>query len=328
MPKRGRAAAEEAPGAQVVVEEEQAYGGREYWEERYAAIDCDERGHEWYMDYETLAPLLHGTLPNGASSVLEIGCGDRPLLPGMMADAHFNGCTTAHAIDYAPSVIRAERRRHREEGQSGTSTTKVHYECMDARDMDRYANGSFGLVLDKGRWGEVPRTAGAFATQTRRGRRRHSAAAATAAASLTRCPIMLAGTIDAMLSDPATGLDNARAICSEAARVLAVGGAFVLVSHLDPQSENGAEFLSESLVPALNANCESGLYEIGVHMSGGDEDEDEDEDGEEAAEEEEGDGDGEDSGPKVYVIAKSARKRTRGLLRGEEKHISIEMHYH
>ena len=44
---------------------------------------------------------------------------------------------------------------------------------------------------------------------------------------------------------------------------------FVLVSHLDPQSENGAAFLSESLLPALNAHSEASSYVIGVHMSGG-----------------------------------------------------------
>ena len=54
----------------------------------------------------------------------------------------------------------------------------------------------------------------------------------------------------------------------------------------------------------------------GESSSEEEEDEDEDEEGEEA------------SGPKVYVVTKSERKRTRGALRREERHISIEMHYH
>ena len=50
------------------------------------------------------------------------------------------------------------------------------------------------------------------------------------------------GTIDAMLCS-SDGDANGRAIIKEAVRVLAVGGAFFVVSHLDPTSPDGTVVL-------------------------------------------------------------------------------------
>lgn len=72
------------------------------------------------------------------------------------------------------------------------------------------------------------------------------------------------GTIDAMLCS-STGAANAASICAEAARVLCPEGVFVLVSHMSPESDEGASFLSESLLPALHTQSASAAWAVEVH---------------------------------------------------------------
>ena len=108
-----------------------------------------------YFDYSTLGPLLRDALHEPLEPaqdgwrILEIGCGDRPIVGDLVADAHFHGAR-AVAIDYAPSVIRKLRRDARvEKGCGGGQATALSYEQADARAL-RYDAGSFDLVLDKG----------------------------------------------------------------------------------------------------------------------------------------------------------------------------------
>ena len=52
------------------------YSRREFWEERYAG-----GGSEWYFSLEVLRPVLERAAGlTRISDVLEIGCGDRPLV--------------------------------------------------------------------------------------------------------------------------------------------------------------------------------------------------------------------------------------------------------
>ena len=134
------------------------------------------------------------------------------------------------------------------------------------------------------------------------------------------------GTIDAMLCSSA-GHADALAICSEAVRVLRSGGSFMVVSHLEPSSEDGSAFLSESLIPALKSQPPRWRWAIEVHkQAGDDDDEDEDEDDEEE-QEKESPGDGES--PCVYVVRKHERRSTRAA-RGKDNSpdIPIVLHEH
>ena len=79
-----------------------------------------------------------------------------------------------------------------------------------------------------------------------------------------------------------TNLYDPRAACAEAARVLAHGGWLVVVSHVDPATDEGASLLSEVLVPAMqestpagkgNGKNEAFSWSIDVHCSSEDDDE-------------------------------------------------------
>lgn len=144
-----RAGAESIASDDEEAEGEPAYGSQEYWDRRYA--NPATANHEWYFGYDTLQPLVHELLPSRLSeqwSALEIGCGDRPLLPDLAADPHFAGCR-AICFDYAPTVVRALRHAAREAARNDPSLPVMSYEQADARSLV-YPNDSFDIVIDKG----------------------------------------------------------------------------------------------------------------------------------------------------------------------------------
>ena len=103
---------------------------------------------------QTLVPILHMTLPDGAECKrgLEIGCGDRPLAPELASDAHFSAIEVT-AVDFSPAVIRAERQRqrqhqleHQHQHQRPRRGSGVVYETMDARAMDKFKAGTFEVA--------------------------------------------------------------------------------------------------------------------------------------------------------------------------------------
>lgn len=116
--------------------DEPSYGQSEYWETRY--VEGEGAGHQWYFSFDELAPLLHLLFPDGSEvkAALEIGCGDQPLAPSLAQDAHFpslvQSSRNVHAIDFAPSVVRSERRKQRSDR---TRTSAVNFACMDAREV-------------------------------------------------------------------------------------------------------------------------------------------------------------------------------------------------
>ena len=263
------------------------YSSLEYWNSRYTT--GESAGHVWYFGYDVLQPLLHSIVPEKFSpdpwSVLEIGCGDRPILPDLVKDPHFE-CCRAVGVDYSPAIVRQLRQEERSSKRARTSsegiTNRVSYAQADARALT-YHDESFDLVLDK-------------------------------------------GTIDAMMCSDAEGFINARSICSEASRVTRPGGAFVIVSHMNPTGENGESFVRESLLPALLGQPAKWAWDIGVHFEdNGEEQDSAEEAGDGKGEEEE---EAENSGPFVYVISKIQRRVTRSVkrFRGVPGDIPLKLH--
>ena len=93
---------------------EPEYSSEAYWDNRYQGIvrKSGEESLEWYYSFDTLSPLIHQAVKITKTNstpcvVLEIGCGDRPLIPGFMyADGVFQDRDfSLHAIDFSRSVI-------------------------------------------------------------------------------------------------------------------------------------------------------------------------------------------------------------------------------
>jgi hypothetical protein len=94
---------------------EPEYASESYWDNRYKRVvqkSAVEESYEWYYNFDTLSPLIVQAVENTKTtsspcSVLEIGCGDRPLIPGFVdTEGLFgNKAFSLHAIDFSKSVI-------------------------------------------------------------------------------------------------------------------------------------------------------------------------------------------------------------------------------
>jgi SAM-dependent methyltransferase len=116
--------------------EEQSYSSKSYWEDRYEKKDGSS-SHEWYFNFEKLQPILNNLITK-ESSILEIGCGDVPLLKDL--SPHHEG--NLQAIDFSSKVIDDLRLKL-------IPDEKVKYGTMDAREL-RFEDSFFDVVIDKG----------------------------------------------------------------------------------------------------------------------------------------------------------------------------------
>ena len=109
--------------------------------------------------------------------------------------------------------------------------------------------------------------------------------------------ILEKGTLDAMLSD-SDGVSNCRKIVAECARLLTIGGYFVIISHLNAHVESGLEWLNNVVVPGLRSTAAAGNNDfewlIEVHGS----------DVEIPSDDEDEEKEIESPGPAVYFIEK------------------------
>ena len=149
------------------------------------------------------------------TTVLEIGCGDQPLIAGLASHKKLEFCRLV-AIDFAPSVVATCKRKALTTSSSSTQDSKLskcglnqEYIEMDARSMN-FMDQDFDFIVDK-------------------------------------------GTIDAMLCDEEKGMHNAAKIFMEVIRCLHNdGGQFMLISHMEVDSDELTQVLVEALTPALN----------------------------------------------------------------------------
>ena len=109
------------------------YSSREFWESRYKG----GYQHSWYYEWQHLAALMSCYISNSTADVLEIGCGDSPIIYEMRNDI----CGSLVAIDYSKALI--EQLRVWDAAYAGS------YLEMDARRL-RFDAQSFDIVFDKG----------------------------------------------------------------------------------------------------------------------------------------------------------------------------------
>lgn len=219
---------------ETVVKEK--YASSSYWDNRYA----NNEFHEWYYSYDDLKPILHEVMArtqNENAKVLEIGCGDAPLLTSLQAEKHKG---ELHCIDFSKTIIdslirdhasareatkKSKHSSHENENYNGVTFTE-----MDARKMS-YASNTFDIVIDK-------------------------------------------GTCDAMFCDKKKGKQQVKQIIQEAVRVLkkhdysVIKGSngkipsscFILISHIEVESMEFESAFSEVIIPVLqdtNTNSSS-----------------------------------------------------------------------
>ena len=128
------------------------YSSQGFWEQRYAN---EPKGGvcEWYFSLETLLPLMRSAnllseededeKMKRTIDVLEIGCGDAPLLPALPL-----GMARGRrvAIDFSAHVIE----KLLKEAPSSSSSSSCEFLVEDARRMRSFAAHSFDLLIDKG----------------------------------------------------------------------------------------------------------------------------------------------------------------------------------
>ena len=269
------------------------------WEE---ASGEDNVAHE--DEEEEISQTEAGLTVEGPVAVLEVGCGDVPLVLGLAQDLErlsVPGSESKRFVDrivctdYSATLIDTLKRIHQKkrklsgdggdngnESAGGVTEKKefpMEYLVADARELP-FPDKSFHLILEK-------------------------------------------GTMDAMISDAEVGVSNCIGIVSDCARALAIGGkklricplcfvstlsnskptsnvgCFFLVSHINAHTSKGEEWLNEVVLAGLRKGGGDASWNIEVHGNAqGEDDGDGDDDDDDASEHPEA------AGPAVYLIFK------------------------
>ena len=120
---------------------EEIYQSKSYWSKRY---ENPEGFHEWYCDYAALEPLLEPLISSRDAMVLELGCGDAPLLVGLR-DRRDHNAACLHALDFAATII------DKLEGEQAALAPgkRLVYRAADARKLP-YADNTVDMIVEKG----------------------------------------------------------------------------------------------------------------------------------------------------------------------------------
>ncbi|RVD89609.1 uncharacterized protein DFL_000610 [Arthrobotrys flagrans] len=105
----------------------------EYWDGRYEA--SQEDSFEWFKSYEQIKTLIEKHIPDQASSIINMGCGNSALSPKMYEAGYKNLVN----IDFSSIIIAKMAEKYPEQ------TWKV----ADVRETG-FPDDSFDVVIDKG----------------------------------------------------------------------------------------------------------------------------------------------------------------------------------
>jgi SAM-dependent methyltransferase len=113
------------------------YASQKYWDDRYKEKNID---HEWYYSFDILEPIItQARTFTSSDKVLELGCGDRPLIQDFKK-FHLEP-SSLYAIDFSDAVIADLKKSPNHIG--------IHLESMDARKLT-FADESFHFIIEKG----------------------------------------------------------------------------------------------------------------------------------------------------------------------------------
>lgn len=282
-------------------------------------------GHEWYFSYAELQPLLLeqvvdkllALMPSLKEreygfSLLEIGCGDVPIVPNLAMDIAIQTGfpTKAISTDYSATVIeylkeqQSQQQVNIQEPQESTTNpicnTKDEHQRTDSLDQCSLLTNSRPKKRSKAN--ELKQNVVV----------QYDVEDATKLSyQESQFDIIIEKSVlDASLADKENGINRCNAIVGEASRVLRMNGAIVLVSHMNANNSPGQKWLEEVVLPGLFQTCSDCKWSIEVHGNSGTED-DEDLNSGKLGEEEEEEGSEDDTnsdessiGPAVYIIWK------------------------
>jgi ubiquinone/menaquinone biosynthesis C-methylase UbiE len=251
--------------------------------------------HEWYFSYEELRPLLLQELVNklfdliphlredeGGLSLLEIGCGDVPIAPNLADDIYIQtGCSAkAIASDYSATVIEYLKEQQRQmQGSSSRNGLQQSTEAKigtgnHVRQTKDITTAPFDQKLTKSR----PRKRHKADDMRQDVLVQYSVEDATDLSyEDNQFHIVLEkGMLDASLSDNENGISRCNSMVGEAARVLRMNGAIVIVSHINAHTSHGQTWVEEVVLPGLFQTCSDCAWSIDVHGNSASDEDDED----------------------------------------------------
>ena len=249
-----------------------------------SSVDEPLPGHAWYFSYEDLRPLLmdeviHKLLPflekRGSCSILEIGCGDVPVVPDLCKDVAAETGISVNAIstDYSAVVISYLKEQQRE-----SSSNPIVKEKCDGKNPDTLSSTRPMKRSRKHTTANQPATSNV---------QFHVEDATKLSFQDNQFDIVVEkGALDACISDKEDGIRRCKTIVGEAARVLQMHGAMVIVSHVNAHHSSGYTWLEDVVFPGLfreGKDCSSWVIE--VHGNSNEEDENDSEGLEDASDE-------------------------------------------
>jgi ubiquinone/menaquinone biosynthesis C-methylase UbiE len=107
-----------------------------HWDVFYDKAGMRDGKFNWLADYVHLRHVVTPWLKSKADCILEIGCGNSDLAPGLHADGYVN----ITATDFSSTCIKNMRAQHPE----------VQWAVADARSMTMFEDSSFDVVIEKG----------------------------------------------------------------------------------------------------------------------------------------------------------------------------------
>eukprot|EP00981_Chlorochromonas_danica_P013514 scaffold6421_cov251-Ochromonas_danica.AAC.8 len=214
------------------------YSSESYWNQRYEANNID---HEWYYSFDILEPLLKMMLSNqpdlSLAKALEIGCGDRPLV------SHFHQLglkeDNIYGIDFSQVVIDHLQSQQSQSLQSSASTSSTTTTTTTTTTSSS-AKVHY-LKADARRMSQF---------------------------SNDNFDLLVdKGTIDSMLSSTNSkeGVKNAFKVVKEMVRLLSPTGSFMLISHIEVDSDEFEVLMDDILCPALQSKTNS-HWSIKAHI--------------------------------------------------------------
>jgi len=283
----------------------EVYSSAKYWDDRYISGG----NHSWYYEYEDLKPLLDDIV-GITDTIVEIGCGDAPLLTGMAKSRNEEEYQIVDnsmkygrliGVDFSKTIIDTLNKEKMNLDLIHSVNNSLTYVHMDARDLSEIFplstndtvdssdidEGIVDVVIDKG-----------------------------------TMDAMLCGNNDNYDSDKEQeeqeeeeGFANVREMLSEVLRITKKTSSYMLISHMQFDSDAFQEALHESIMPVLeDPKWRNRRWELEVHTHESEDNDDEDND---------------DERPAVYIFRSRPRRFTRlSDIKGKGTSLTVTVKEH